>query len=204
MVQYGRRGKKMNKFNKTYNVIITERLEKKVQVEATSLWEAEEKVADEYYNEVHILTADDFADVDFTAYTVDSCTSTIDVLLIKPNQYPTKKKIGNTLADFQDAVGGIIQVIYPFGDAVALVLDEEGKFKHKNLNRALRNDKEGVYDFIAGDFLVVGIEGENFCSLSEDMMNKYAKYFFQPEMCVIVEDEIIAVPLPNSFVVSEE
>lgn len=58
----------MSNESKLYTVTITETLRKTVTVDATSLCEAEEKVTEEYYDELHILTADDFSDVDFTAH----------------------------------------------------------------------------------------------------------------------------------------
>lgn len=49
----------------TYEVLITETLERKVKVEASSLQEAEEKVREAYYNEEHVLDWSDFTGVEF-------------------------------------------------------------------------------------------------------------------------------------------
>lgn len=52
---------------KEYVVYITETLQRKVKVEATSLTEAEEKVQEMYSNEEVILNYLDFLEVEFDA-----------------------------------------------------------------------------------------------------------------------------------------
>lgn len=49
----------------TYEVLITETLERKVKVEASSLQEAEEKVREAYRREEHVLDWSDFTGVEF-------------------------------------------------------------------------------------------------------------------------------------------
>ena len=43
-------------------------------------------------------------------------------------------------------------------------------YKRQDLNRALRDDDGDIYDIIAGDFLVVGLGEDDFCSLSPELM----------------------------------
>ena len=52
---------------KEYDIKITETLEKTVTVQAESEAAAEKKVKDAYYNQEHILDADNFTGVDFKA-----------------------------------------------------------------------------------------------------------------------------------------
>ena len=125
---------------------------------------------------------------------------TMDVLLVRANMYSQKIKIGCELEDLQKAVGGHIQAIYPFKDPVALILDEEGKCSGKESNRSLRDKNGNVYDIIAGDFLVVGLGEEDFCSLSPELIQKYEEQFHQPEMFIRLNRSIIAVPLPEEKV----
>ena len=127
-------------------------------------------------------------------------TPTMDVLLIKPNMYPQRMQIGCELEDLQKAVGGYIQAIYPFEDPVALVMNEEGKLNGSEFNRALRDEDGGIYDIVAGDFLVVGLGEEDFSSLPPELMKKYEKHFHQPEMFVLLGSSIIAVPLSDDMV----
>ena len=55
-------------------------------------------------------------------------------------------------------------------------------------------------DIIAGNFLVVGLGEEDFCSLSPDMMQKFEEKFHQPEMFVRMGKSIMALPLPDDMV----
>ena len=83
----------------------------------------------------------------------------------------------------QEQVGGNIEVVYPFDDPVGIVCDEEGKLKAKRLNRVLSNAEYWVYDILCGDFLIVGLgeEEEDFCGLSDELLDKYQKYFWNRE-----------------------
>lgn len=53
-----------------------------------------------------------------------------------------------------------IEVVYPFDDPVGLIMNEEGKLL-------------GL-----GDFLVTGLTEENFGSLSDELIEKYTKFFY--------------------------
>ncbi len=56
--------------------------------------------------------------------------------------------------------GENIEVVYPFDDPVGLIMNEEGKLL-------------GL-----GDFLVTGLIEENFGSLSDELIEKYTKFFY--------------------------
>ena len=59
------------------------------------------------------------------------------ILIVEPRQRPRRADIPHTLRDMQQTVGGYIEIIHPFDDPVALVCDEEGKYKGYEPNRAL-------------------------------------------------------------------
>ena len=125
---------------KLYEVEITETLQKKVTVEAASQLEAEEMVTDAWNREDYVLDSGDFVGVDFKTVReqeISQKKDTMDVLLVKPNAYPEKVTIGAELEDLQKAVGGDIEVTYPFEDEVGIVLNEEGKLIGLPLNRAV-------------------------------------------------------------------
>lgn len=189
---------------KEYDVKITETLEKTVTVEAESREAAEEQVKAAYYNSEYILDAENFTGVDFAMQAEREIqleqTETMDVLLVRPNMYPQKVQIGCELEDLQKAVGGDIEATYPFDDPVALVMHDEGKMMGKDLNRALRDEDGTMYDIVAGDFLVVGLGEEDFCSLSPELMQKFEEHFHQPEMFVRLGRSIMAMPLPDDKV----
>ena len=189
---------------KEYDVKITETLEKMVTVEAASREEAEDAIKAAYYNSEHILDSENFTGVEFGTQAEREIqheqAPMMDVLLVRPNMYPQPVQIGCELEDLQKAVGGDIQAVYPYEDPVALIMDEESKMCGKELNRALRDEDGNMYDIIAGDFLVVGLDEEDFSSLSPELMKKYEEHFHQPEMFVRLGRSIMAMPLPDDKV----
>ncbi len=189
---------------KEYDVKITETLEKTVTVEAESRDAAEEQVKAAYYNSEYILDAENFTGVEFGTEAEREIqheqAPMMDVLLIRPNMYPQPVQIGCELEDLQKTVGGDIQAVYPYEDPVALIMDEEAKLTGKDLNRALRDEDGDMYDIVAGDFLVVGLGEDDFCSLTPEQMKKYEEHFHQPEMFVRLGRSIMAMPLPDDKV----
>ena len=99
----------------------------------------------------------------------------------------------------QHEVGGYIQAVYPFDEPVAIVCNEEGKLEGLPLNRALYNDEGEIYDIVAGTFMVVGLTGDNFGSLSPELMERFSDHFKTPEQFAKLGDKIVAIPM-----VSEE
>lgn len=189
---------------KEYDVKITETLEKTVTVQAESRDAAEDQVKTAYYNSEHILDAENFSGVEFGTQVEREIqkeqTPMMDVLLVRPNMYPQAVQIGCELEDLQKAVGGDIQAVYPYEEPVALLMDEEAKLTGKDLNRALRDENGKMYDIVAGDFLVVGLGEEDFCSLSPDLMKQFEERFHQPESFVRMGRSIMALPLPDDMV----
>ena len=110
---------------------------------------------------------------------------TITVLLVEPRE------------DLQKAVGGYIEVVYPFEDPVGLIVNEEGKINGLQLNRALRDEDNEIYDIVAGSFLVAGLTENNFGSLSEEQIRKFESLFHQPEVFVRMGHSIMAFPIPE-------
>lgn len=122
---------------------------------------------------------------------------TIKVLLVEPEERPRVVEIGTGLEDLQHAVGGDIEVVYPFEDRVGLIVNEEGKLIGLPLNRALRDENGEVYDIIAGSFLVAGLTEDNFGSLTEEQIGKFEGLFHQPETFVKMGRSIMAIPVPE-------
>lgn len=120
--------------------------------------------------------------------------NTITALRIAPHRAPEEVEIINTLKALQDEVKGHIEVIYPFCDSVGLLMNEEGKFNGMALNRSLRSEDGEMFDIIAGTFLVVGLDEEDFCSLSDTQLKTYKTMFAIPEVFAMVNRQIIAIP----------
>ena len=129
---------------------------------------------------------------------------TITVLLVEPEKHPRPVEIGTGLEDLQEAVGGFIEVTYPFDDTAALVVNEEGKINGMQLNRALRDEKGEIYDIVAGSFLVVGLTEENFGSLTLEQMKTYEEQFHSPEVFMKMGKSIMAIPIPDEDIKARE
>ncbi len=137
---------------------------------------------------------------DTAVYTADKKQQMIDVLMVEPNRYPRPMKVGTELEDLQSAVGGMIEVSYPFEDPVGLVMNENGKIEGLPLNRALRDENGEIYDVVAGSFMVVGLTEDSFGSLTPEQTQRYGELFHQPEMFMKMGRGIMAFPLPDEMV----
>ena len=133
-------------------------------------------------------------------YGTQEKSDTMTVLLVEPNKYPEVKEIGTDLESLQQAVGGNIEVTYPFEDNVGLVVNEEGKINAMPLNRAVRDEDGGVTDIVAGSFLVVGLTEDSFGSLTQEQIGKFEQEFHQPEAFVKMGKGVMAIPIPDDVV----
>ena len=134
----------------------------------------------------------------------ETAKETMTVLLVEPEKYPRPVEIGTDLEDLQKAVGGYIEVTYPFDENVGIVMNEEGKLEGLPLNRALRDDEGQIYDVVAGSFLVVGLTEESFGSLTPDQMQKFEQQFHQPEVFIHMGKGVMALPMPDEAVKLQE
>ena len=128
---------------KEYDIKITEVLEKTVQVQADSREEAEAIASENWNNSLYEMdSAEDYADVSFHAGEERDISppEIMDVLLVSPGEYQREVQVGTELEDLQEAVGGMIECVYPFDEQVGLIVNEEGKFNGSLLNRALYSE----------------------------------------------------------------
>ena len=116
------------------------------------------------------------------------------VLKVEPYQLPEVKEIDSGLSSLQHEVAGWIEATYPFEDPVAIICNEEGKVNGMEYNRAIRDENGEVREIIAGPFLVVGLDEENFASLPEDMLQKYKRMFAQPEVFLQTQSSLLILP----------
>ena len=103
----------------------------------------------------------------------------IRVLYVQPGKYPEERVIEHTLAAMQALVGGDIEAVYPWEDNACVVCDDEGKLKHKPLNRPLED-----YDVLSGDFFVCGLGEDDFTSLTNEQMKRYEQLYHDPVVFV--------------------
>lgn len=81
--------------------------------------------------------------------------------------------IPNTLEALQKEVGGYIETV-TLSPGCVMIVDEEGRLKDKPFNRKA-SDLSGVD--IVGDALIVGVEGEEFTDVPEDIIRILAHLF---------------------------
>ena len=186
---------------KEYDVTITETLQRTVTVEAESQQEAEDLVHDAWNGQEYVLDAEDFIGVEFqTTDERERQESSLHVLLVEPGAYPRAAAIGTDLKSLQEAVGGPIEIIYPFADTVGVVLNEEGKLQGLPLNRAARTEDGDIYDIYAGTFLIAGLGDEELISLTPEQMQHYEALFHQPEIFLHMGQGILVQPMPEDMV----
>ena len=117
------------------------------------------------------------------------------VLAVQSGAKPVKLELEGTLKSMQDFVGGTIQALYPFDDAVAIICNDEGKLNGMKYNRALRNEDGEVIDILCGSFFVCGLGEEDFTSLSAEQLETYYKVFEHPEVFLAVAGHLVVVPV---------
>ena len=110
------------------------------------------------------------------------------VVLVEPGKCARFVEIEEDLHTMQELVGGSIQALYPWDEPVALVCNVEGKQLGLPLNRRLED-----YDAIAGTFFICGIQGENFCGLTEQQ-----QMFRSPERIIPVPDGFLCLRMKRT------
>lgn len=85
--------------------------------------------------------------------------------------------VQNTLRSLQKEVGGYIETIpAPNMDGAVIICNEEGKLLGLEPNR--RAGLGSVFDdVIFGDFLIIGTDGEEFCSLTLEQAADYCTFY---------------------------
>lgn len=118
------------------------------------------------------------------------------VLLVEPGKRPRTVDLPDTLEAMQQAVGGLIQAIYPFEEPVALVCNDKGKLLGLPLNRGLRTENGTLYDIVCGTFFLCATppDSDSFESLSEEQLVRYEKRFHSPEVFLRLNGQIICLP----------
>ena len=107
----------------------------------------------------------------------------IRVLVVEPLEKPRLVTVAHTLKNLQELAGGTIQAVYPWPeDRVALLCDDEGKFKGYPPNRMLVGEDGEPYDILVGTFFLTGLSEDNFASISDELAEKYTELFYWPEM----------------------
>ncbi len=105
----------------------------------------------------------------------------IKVVLVEPGKFARIELIDKGLDSYQRTVGGWIEQTCPYDDPVAIICNEEGKIDRLPLNRALVDEDDHIYDILAGTFFICGLGEEDYCSLTDELAEKYLEKFRKPE-----------------------
>lgn len=125
--------------------------------------------------EAYYCQKEGFSKIEFDVSKTYKQNNLMRIVYVEPNRRPFVSKIENTLEAEQKAVGGLIELIGN-GDGTFLVGNDESKLIGMEGNRILESGA-----VIAGPFFVVGDDGENFRSLTDDEVEKYMDMFYEPE-----------------------
>ena len=120
------------------------------------------------------------------------------ILVVEPKKRPYTKEIDGTLEEMQELVGGLIQVVYPFEERVALVCNDEGKLLGLPMNRALRDESGWPYDVICGTFFLCNApeDSDNFTGLTQEQAEWYEEKFHAPEAFIKMKHgDVLCVPM---------
>lgn len=117
----------------------------------------------------------------------------IRVLLVEPHKHPRLIEFEHTLENLQALVGGHIAASFPWPDPVAIVCDDDGKFKEGNEPNRMLED----YDLLVGRFFICGIDTDDFASIPDDLALKYAEKFWMPEAFLRAPDGLIILQDDN-------
>lgn len=109
--------------------------------------------------------------------------SMMKVVMVEPNKPAYVTEIGSDYPSLRKAVGGLIEPIgFLHNPNAIMVGNEESKLLGMEGNRRF---SEGI---VAGPFFICGDDGEDFCSLSDELCEKYVELFSQPH--TISQDEV--------------
>lgn len=88
------------------------------------------------------------------------------VIKKEPGQRAVVVEIENDLKALQQAVGGYIEVVYPYKEPVGVICNEEGLLMGLPFNTFIR----GYHLF--GTILIVGLTEDDFCDVPERYLCK--------------------------------
>ena len=78
-------------------------------------------------------------------------------------------------------------------EEVCIVCNDEGKFNGMRPCRAVYGEDGKMMDIIFGPFFICDCSGENFASLSDEQLERYANQFRYPEHFLRIDGELKAV-----------
>ncbi len=128
-------------------------------------------------------------------------TEKMTIIAVEPGKKPYVQEIQSGLESLQREVGGDIQAVSPYTDAVSIICAEEGKLMGMPFNRALRDEDGHIYDVLVGKFLIVGLGEDKFTSIPDELIPKYTQVFETPEQLVRIGEKNSILPVKDDTAV---
>ncbi len=126
---------------------------------------------------------------------------TIKVLVFEPMTKPYVKEIEDTLEAKQAIVGGLIEPVYYFDDVI-IVVNEESKLRYDNpANFLIENETGRIIDVVFGTAFFCCDAGEDFGSITDDLIKKYKSKFIRVDGMVSSENFIV---VPEERLIAKE
>ena len=119
----------------------------------------------------------------------------IKVVFLEPLKVAEVREIDASLEGMQKAVRGCIEAAYYFEGAECVICNDEGKINGMSLNRGVYADDGTLIDIIAGPAFICDCSGENFDSLSDELIEKYLEEFRYPEVFFNIKGEITGIKI---------
>lgn len=120
----------------------------------------------------------------------------MNVVYLEPGKNAVKKTIKSDLESIQEAVGGgLVEPLYLndiYGDPVAIVCNEEGKYNGMMPCRGVPCDGK-LIDYIFGPCFICGLGEEEFASLDEQLLEQYFKKFYYAEHLSIIGEKLVVI-----------
>ena len=110
------------------------------------------------------------------------------VLILEPGKIARAAEIEHTLESMQSVVEGMITAVYPFAEPVAVVANDEGLRLGLPLNRQMADNV-----ILAGTCFICGLSEESFADLPDDLMERFLRQFYYPQIFVRVNDDIVPI-----------
>ena len=99
------------------------------------------------------------------------------VVLVEPGKPAISKELPNRLEVLQQEVGGWIEAVYLADDDACMIVNEEGKLLGMKPNILMKNGDGSVYDVLCGNVLIVGVDEDDFCGLTDDQTTRYLEEY---------------------------
>lgn len=123
-----------------------------------------------FHDKTYFCRSFGFAPVEFDINATHKPDTLIKVLYIGPHKAPYVAELENTLRGMQRAVYGPIETVSNT-DGTVFVLNRDGKLNGMEDNRHIDGD------VIVGPFFVAGNTGQEFCSLTDEQIDRYTTQF---------------------------